>query len=31
MAGIYKVIVRIANGENFDQTASSDLGLQCLS
>ena len=30
-AGIHNVDVRIANGEIPDQTASSDLGLCCLS
>ena len=30
MAGIYKMLVIIANGEDLDQTAS-DLGLHCLS
>ena len=30
-AGIHKILVRIANREDSDQTASSDLGLPCLS
>ena len=29
--GIYKMLVRIANREDLDQTASSDRGLLCLS
>ena len=30
-AGIHKILVRIANREDSDQTASSNLGLPCLS
>ena len=30
-AGIYKMLVRIANRGDLDQTALSDLGLHCLS